>query len=235
MSLFGKCDLVCWEVMSRKQMTERLCVYRAPAAAGPSAAAWGGGRRAAVGQGAGRSNYSYHPPLIHATSIVLQFTSNCVMVQALAVRYAYDKEGGGDDEGDAQLVLVRRVAAQKTGQKTLTQNEPNCREFSRIWGNSRQFWLKNWRVLSSPRPRHRRPRRRRQRCTDVCHGRRQMAAAGAGVRPLPAVPLAGGGQKILAQNQANCHEFPRIAANSRQFWAEKLALFDQGTGQAPRR
>ena len=40
------------------------------------------------------------------------------MVQALAVRYAYDKEGGGDDEGDAQLVLVRRVAAQKTGQKT---------------------------------------------------------------------------------------------------------------------
>ena len=26
------------------------------------------------------------------------------------------------------------------------------------------------------------------------------------------------GQKILAQNQANCHEFPRIAANSRQFW-----------------
>ena len=36
------------------------------------------------------------------------------MVQALAVRYAYDKEGGGDDEGDAQLVLVRRVAAQKT-------------------------------------------------------------------------------------------------------------------------
>ena len=49
------------------------------------------------------------------------------MAQALAVRYAYDKEGGGDDEGDAQLVLVRRVAAQKTGQKTLPQNEANCR------------------------------------------------------------------------------------------------------------
>ena len=31
----------------------------------------------------------------------------------------------------------------------------------------------------------------------------------------------------MAQNQANCHEFPRIAANSRQFGAEKLALFDQ--------
>eukprot|EP01045_Picozoa_sp_COSAG04_P006055 COSAG04_NODE_291_length_17813_cov_32.336231_21_plen_62_part_00 len=61
------------------------------------------------------------------------------MAQALAVRYAYDKEGGGDDEGDAQLVLVRRVAAQKTGQKTLTQNEPNCGESSRIRGNSRQF------------------------------------------------------------------------------------------------
>ena len=31
----------------------------------------------------------------------------------------------------------------------------------------------------------------------------------------------------MAQNQANCHEFPRIAANSSQFWAENLALFDQ--------
>ena len=61
------------------------------------------------------------------------------MEQALAVRYAYDKGGGGDDEGDAQLVLVRRVAAQKTGQKILTQNEANRREFSRNWGSSRQF------------------------------------------------------------------------------------------------
>eukprot|EP01045_Picozoa_sp_COSAG04_P012677 COSAG04_NODE_863_length_9800_cov_12.998248_4_plen_97_part_00 len=31
----------------------------------------------------------------------------------------------------------------------------------------------------------------------------------------------------MTQNEANCSELSRIPANSRQFWTEKLAFFDQ--------